>query len=397
DRARALCHGLSAVARDCDGAPPRFDLRPLPGSTLEPAALKRWLRQFVEVRDAEGAERCVVSAVRAGCDHQRMADMLFAAATDHRFIQIGHVLDFTNKAFEALDEAGWAHAEPVLASLIRGYATADRMEEDNAWRHPVDLIRILQEAFEEVPAAIAAGREGRGGRWTGTDALLPVLLGTDPQAIVDALLDALREGAPEEALAATVSAAAATRIAQFHTSNEFGDWDTALHTFTFANAVHQGVRRAASPELMRGVFDAAISVYLDRFLNVPPAHLPDPETREDPAAILRELPKALDRQQQVAEAGGMVARYLHSGGSPDALQAVLGALLLREDRDFHTIQTIEAAVRLSARLRDTPHGATPLIAAARYLAAHAPTVRAQGQTYQIASRLHRGERLFEGG
>jgi len=36
-----------------------------------------------------------------------------------------------------------------------------------------------------------------------------------------------------------------------------------------------------------------------------------------------------------------------------------------------------------------------LVAAARYLAAHAPTVRAQGQTYRIAQRLHRGERLFE--
>ncbi len=36
-----------------------------------------------------------------------------------------------------------------------------------------------------------------------------------------------------------------------------------------------------------------------------------------------------------------------------------------------------------------------LVAAARYLAAHAPTVRAQGQTYQIAYRLNRGERLFE--
>ncbi|HKV45515.1 MAG TPA: Rieske (2Fe-2S) protein, partial [bacterium] len=233
--------------------------------------------------------------------------------------------------------------------------------------------------------------------WAGGDALRPVLLGSDPQAIVDALLDALREGAPEEALAAAVSGAAAMRIAQFHTSNEFGDWDTALHTFTFANAVHQGLRRTASPELMRGVFDAAISVYLDRFLNVPPAHLPEHEVREDPAAILRDLPKVFDRQQQVAEAGGMVARYLHGGGNPEALQATLGALLLREDRDFHTIQMIEAAVRLSARLRETPDGATPLIAAARYLAAHAPTVRAQGQTYQIASRLHRGERLFEGG
>jgi hypothetical protein len=36
-----------------------------------------------------------------------------------------------------------------------------------------------------------------------------------------------------------------------------------------------------------------------------------------------------------------------------------------------------------------------LVAAARYLAAHAPTMRAQGQTYQIASRLSRGEKLFE--
>jgi hypothetical protein len=35
------------------------------------------------------------------------------------------------------------------------------------------------------------------------------------------------------------------------------------------------------------------------------------------------------------------------------------------------------------------------VAAARYLAAHAPTVRAQGQTYQIARRLSRGERFFE--
>jgi hypothetical protein len=32
---------------------------------------------------------------------------------------------------------------------------------------------------------------------------------------------------------------------------------------------------------------------------------------------------------------------------------------------------------------------------ARYLAAHAPTPRAVGQTYQIALRLHRGEALYQ--
>lgn len=36
-----------------------------------------------------------------------------------------------------------------------------------------------------------------------------------------------------------------------------------------------------------------------------------------------------------------------------------------------------------------------LIAAARYLAAHSPTVRAEGQTFHIARRLHRGEKRFE--
>src|SRR5438445_76537 len=83
------------------------------------------------VRDAEGAERCIVSAVRAGADDRVLADMLFAAATDHRYIRTGHVLDFTNKALECLDAAGLELAEPVLASLATEYAEADRMEESN--------------------------------------------------------------------------------------------------------------------------------------------------------------------------------------------------------------------------------------------------------------------------
>ena len=75
--------------------------------------------------------------------------------------------------------------------------------------------------------------------------------------------------------------------------------------------------------------------------------------------------------------------------------AALGRALLREDRDFHTIQDFEAAVRLHSYLGATPAGAHALVATARYLAAHTPTVRAQGQTWNIATRLHRGDRLFE--
>jgi hypothetical protein len=337
-----------------------------------------------------------------------MADMLFAAATDHRYIDIGHPVDFTNKAFEALDVAGWEHAEQVLTSLVRGYAVADRMEESNAWRHPVDLVRILEAAFEQLPDALDKGRAVRaeGEAWSGAEEVLPLLHGDDPQAIADGLLSALGVGASEVDLAVTVSHAAALRIVRFHTSNEFSDWDTALHTFTFANAVEGGLRRAPSPELVRGVFDAAMSVYLDRFLNIPAARLPEPvDDGRGEDELLDALDALLDRQQQVSQAGQIVAQYLHSGGRPERLLARLGRLLLREDRDFHTIQTVEGAIsqyrrRASeARLRGKTSlqeaAAHMLVVAARYLAAHSPTVRAQGQTYEIAQRLHRGEHLFE--
>lgn len=395
DRPRALYQGLAAVAHECRGMAPRFGLRPLPDSSTDLTTLKRWFRQFIEVRDDDGAERCIVSAVRAGANHQQMADMLFAAATDHRYIQIGHPLDFTNKALEALDTAGWDVAEPVLTSLAHGYAAADRMEESNQWRHPVDLIAILERAFEELPPALEAGK-GLRGSWSGREVTLEVLLGDNPQAIVDALLAALREGSGETELAAVVAYAAALRIARFHTSNEFGDWDTALHSFTFANAVHQGLRRAPSPELVRGVFDAAMSVYLNRFLNRPAARLPEPAPAEkDPDALLGDFPALLDQQQQVNEAGELVASYLQSEGDAGRLLALLGKMLLREDRDFHTIQTVEAAFRQFDSLRGTAAATHVLVAAARYLGAHAPTVRAQGQTYRIAHRLHRGERLYD--
>ena len=395
DRPRALYHGLSEVASECEGEPPRFGLRPLPGAATDVSRIKRWFRQLVEVRDADGAQRCIVSAVRSGASNRQLADMLFAAATDHRYLTTGHLLDFTNKAFEALDISGWDLAESVLASLAHGFASAERMEESNAWRNPVDLVPILDRAFEGIPAALEIG-QGRRGSWTAGPALVDQLLADDPQSTAEALLGALRQGATEVELAGTVAQAAARRIVHFHTSNEFSDWDTALHTFTFANAVHQGLRRTPSPELVRGVFDAAASVYLDRFLNVPSIPIPEGRgTIKDPEARLRQLEDLLDHQQRVNEAGALAVDCLHGGVEPDRLMAALGRALLREDRNFHTIQVVETAFQHHQFAVGTPAATVALVAAARYLAAHAPTARAQGQTYEIARRLHRGERLHE--
>lgn len=414
--------------------PPRFKISPLPQPWPDLPTLKRWFRQFIESRDAQAAERCIVTAVRLGANSSQIADMLFAAATDHRFLDIGHVLDFTNKALEALDTVnGWDNSdnkelvESILGSLVPGYANADRMEESNSWRYPIDLIDILERAFKKVPMVVSNGSRMRGQDageekittgWNQRNELLTILLGDDPHLIVNSLLDALSQGATEEELAGVVAHAAAKRIVQFHTRNEFSDWDAVLHTFTYANAVHQGIRRAATQELLRGVFDGAMRVYLNRFLNIPPVPLPKPTSKTEDKNIndnsmftdsemllQEELLLLLDKQQQVNQAAQLVVDHLYNNNrNPDRLLAAIGKALLREDRSFHSIQMIEAVFRQYSLLStDSDQNENNrktgehmlLVAGARYLAVHSPTMRSQGHTYQIANQLYHGEHLFE--
>ena len=110
-RPLALFHGLADVASDTAGMSPRFNPRPLPNDETDIPTLKSWFRQFVEVRDAQAGERAIVSALRAGADDKQIADMLFTAATDHRYLAAGHTLDFINKALESVDLTGWENAE----------------------------------------------------------------------------------------------------------------------------------------------------------------------------------------------------------------------------------------------------------------------------------------------
>jgi hypothetical protein len=74
----------------------------------------------------------------------------------------------------------------------------------------------------------------------------------------------------------------------------------------------------------------------------------------------------------------LVADYIYNGGNPNLLLAAMGNLLLREDRNFHSIQMLEAAFRQyslkpSEDNADNEH-VNILVTAARYLAAHAPTM-----------------------
>jgi nitrite reductase/ring-hydroxylating ferredoxin subunit len=393
DRPWALYHGLLYVSRECSGQPPRFPVMPLPTGETRPEVFKRWFRRFIEVRDPEGAERCLRTAIDLGISAQTVADMIFTAATDHLYLDAGHVVDFANKAFELLDHLGWEHAGQVLTSLVHGMATARRSQELNSWRHPIDLASLVWAAREELPGLYEQGKNASG-VWQGSRPLVEVILGDDPVAILKALKEAIRAGASPEALGSAVAHAAFLRMARFHTSNEFGDWETVHNTLTAANALHQALQRAPSIELLRGLFDTAISIYLDRFLNLPAQRLPETgNTTVDGKDVCAEVLRRMNVQQQVEEVAQLVSTYLTADLDPRSILATLGHAMLREDAGFHAFQSVDAAFRQYQARRGTDAGRHVLIGMARYLAAHAPTPRAMGQTYHIALRLHHGEEL----
>src|SRR5437879_2710477 len=188
----ALFHGARRVAADCDGEAPRRERAPL-GSRPDRAALKRWLRRWTKVRHREAAERTLLTAIAANFSPAVLADALLAAGTERAFADTGHSLDFSNKAFECLDLIGWEHAAAVLPTVVGQMVAARGAEESTAWRQPVDLVALCQEAASQLPELFAAGRGMNG--WSNHATLARELLGDDPAGIIDALKAAIRAGA----------------------------------------------------------------------------------------------------------------------------------------------------------------------------------------------------------
>jgi nitrite reductase/ring-hydroxylating ferredoxin subunit len=393
DRPLALVHGLSFVSRDTRNRPPRFAIDQLREAGIGTDRLAGWYRRFIDTRSSDAAERVLATAL-ATVPGDRGVDaaerMMFAAVTDHVFIDGGHTLDFTNKAFEALAHIGATAAPQVLPTLVRQTAAARRQEETASWRHPHDLAGLIDRAVVRLPALVEGGRRQEG-RFDDVGGLGWRILSDDPDEVVGSVCAAIGAGASPEQLGRALAYAAALRLVRFHPQNDFGDWDTVHHAFTAANALHQALVRNPTVELLRGVIHGALRVYLDRFLNVPASPLP-----KEGGTDLEQLQSCWDTQGQVDRAGAIAYGFLGSGGDPGRLVARLGAALLAEDAEFHWFQVVEAGARqFHAWPAGSKEAALVLAGVTRFLAAHTPTRRELSQVVQIAARLGRGEALYD--
>ena len=175
-----------------------------------------------------------------------------------------------------------------------------------------------------------------------------------------------------------------------------------MHTFSFCNALQQVLARGeVDLNVLRGLFHGAMSIYVDRFLNIPRAQLPSESSLEHLSSapeVLREgIFTALDQRKGWSEVPNLVVRYLRLGHPAPDLVDTLTFATVREDLDFHKLQVIEAAV---TQAQGWPAGSSErellYNAAARHLAAHCPTRRSSSQSVAVALRLHRGEEVFAG-
>lgn len=391
----ALYQGVRRVAADCAGQTSRRERYPLETDEVSGAQLDQWFSSWIKVRHRDAAERTLLTAIANETERERLIALIGSGATERVYADGGHIVDFFNKAFEMLDLAGWEHADALLPTHVARTTVARGAEEMNNWRQPLDLIPPLQQLSEELPALFAAAE---GQEWHGEAALAEQALADDPLVILQLYRNAISEGATPVQLAKATAYAAAVRVAHFSASNEIGDWFTALHTFSYCHAMHGLLKRCPEPRLVRGVLHGALSIYQDRFLNVPPLRVPKTGQQNLPsdAAELRQLfLDLLDQRTGADEPAKTVAHYLDLGHPVEPLIDTLTYAVAREDADFHTIQMVEAAVQEYFEWPGAPQGRTILVAAARYLAAFSPTQRSQLQTARIAWRLHRGEKLYE--
>jgi nitrite reductase/ring-hydroxylating ferredoxin subunit len=416
DKALADVHALLNCARDAFAGPPRRMLRPLPTAQFtNKAQLKQWFRLFIEDREAAGAERILRTAIAAQYPTEHLVELLMAGATDHYFLSTGHVIDFTNKAFELFevmtadgalpnDETdARAVLETTLSSVVRPMAMGFRHEESADWQETIEPQEAL---FALLPTLLSHSRDAQWADDGRPEALRDVLLAGKPEDITRALQDALEQGASVDALSSVLARAGIHRVARFHVQNE-EDWDDVLHVISYANAIDALTRRAVGHSLendialMKAVTHGAMFVYLTHFLNIPRAPLPAergkaaiPAQLHDTAALLERLLYCAEFQQ-VEEAAAIVHYYQEQKYPLAALKATLGKALLREDATFHTFQMLDAGLRQHAVLgSEHPDGRLALVAATRYMVAQRLRRNVLFST-QNALKLQRGEALNE--
>ncbi len=373
-RALPVIQGLAVAAQDQVRMPDRR--RPDPADPVAAfGSAADALRAYPELVDAEQAgeaEALLRGLIAAGTPRAQLRHALLSAVTDH-FLAYGHSMIFVQKAFELLDQIGWAEADAVLSPLVPEMVLGTRYDKLPymrkflaAWQEAgPDLDRLARRAGPGGSAATAAFDGARYRR---------ALTDGSPQDALTALVTALEQGTPVTAVIDATGRAAAERLARFDIeldlddTNEWG-WLDVTHTLTYLSALRWAWSADPSPQVLRGLFHAAWFVQWTGQFDVRGAGPAGGRPAPHPTGDASEVHRAIVRRDPAA-ALALASGY--TGPRGDLERALITAAA--EDHSTapimvaHVVKTAQAAVQESRALGDGPAGAEPIAAAARFLA-----------------------------
>lgn len=388
-----LVQGLAQIANKTAGRSSRRRQFPFPGHELtDLAILKRWFRRFIVQRDTAAAERILMTLHDRGFGKEVIGDFIFTAATDSYFTGDGHALDFANKTIEALDFIQWKDALEILRPIAVDLVSRDRHEETAQWADSVPLLENVFSRLDEIwkdnqsqKAELNIAEFSR------------FLLKDDVAEIIQGIEDKLREGVPPTQICRALTYAGAIRTVRFHLKNE-GDWHDVANLYSYAHALYRAFHIAPSKELLRGIFHGAAFCTLIRWLNMPPARVPNPEEilKEEfkgPEIMLARFQELADFQK-VYEAELLVNQYLAEHHDEGTLRRTLVHITVRENAELHMFQVLEAAFAHYDLTKDPEEKRIHLLAATRYITAQ-KVMKGILWSTENAERLQRGESLSE--
>jgi nitrite reductase/ring-hydroxylating ferredoxin subunit len=248
-RALPVVQGLSVVSQ----TEVRRLQRPLP-DPVDPVAaygsVEDGLAAFPGLINAERgdeAEGLLRGLLAAGAEPTVIKHAFLTAITDH-FLGYGHPMIYCQKAFELLEQMGWAEAETVLAPLVPAITMSTRYDRLPYMRRFLGAWRAAGQSDVRPSADLTALRR--------------TLLNGAPEDAVSGVLGALAAGTGVPAVIDELSAVAAARLGRFDLDLDTDDasdagWLDVTHTLTYTNALRWAWSADPSPEVLRGVLHAA--------------------------------------------------------------------------------------------------------------------------------------------
>jgi nitrite reductase/ring-hydroxylating ferredoxin subunit len=355
-RALPVVQGLSVVSQTEARRPQRPQPDPVDPISAY-GSVDEGLAAFTELIDAErgdDAEGLLRGLLAAGAEPAVIKHAFLTAITDH-FLGYGHPMIYCQKAFELLDQIGWAEAETVLAPLVPAITWSTRYD-----RLPY-MRRFLHawQAADQSPMHPSADLPG----------LRRTLLDGLPEDAVSGVLGALAAGTGVPAVIDEISAVAAARLGRFDIDLDTDDssdagWLDVTHTLTYTNALRWAWSADPSPEVLRGVLHAAWFVQWTGQFDARDAGT----ARQVPAAAGSDATAVLAaiRKRDPDQAVALIKGY---DGPAAPLRTALAQAAAEDNSTApimvaHAVKTTMAAVAEAAVV-----GRAPLAAVGRFLAA----------------------------